>query len=284
MRVNFVDLNGVRTRYLHAGNGHPVFLVHGVGMTADSWIKNIGPLSEHFSVYAPDLLGCGFTEGDSPPSMAPQVTMVQHFANLADHLKLQTFSVVGSSLGGLVAALAYFKMPGRIASLTLVGCASILAASKDDLREIFRASHKNGSRAFADNSLTGHRGRLANIVADVGCIPLEVLLMQVVAYALPWSQSAYERRLAGLIEHLDTSPAAWVGERLEQIHVPAMLIAGRNDPRTNAEWEGAAGRRLPHAEQTMLADCGHLPHLEHPTEFNAAVVQFISRHQCRSAA
>ena len=277
MRAHFVELGGVRTRYLRAGDGPPVFLLHGVGMTADSWVKNIGPLSERFSVYAPDLLGCGFTECGVPSTEAPQLAIVQHLENLADSLDLQTFSVIGSSLGGLIASLAYLQMPGRIDRLVIVGAASLLAATRDELRGVFEASHKNGGRAFADNSISGHRQRLANLVTDVRSIPSTALHMQINAYGLPWAQSSYERRITGLIAHLKESPDAWVMDRLEKIEVPVLLIAGKNDPRTSPAWEDLASLRLPRAERMMFENCGHFPHLEYPDEFNAAVQRFLQQ-------
>ncbi|MSP51241.1 MAG: alpha/beta hydrolase [Alphaproteobacteria bacterium] len=284
MRASFVDLDGVGTRYLHAGDGYPILLLHGVGMAADSWVKNIGPLSEQFSVCAPDLLGCGFTDAGPLTDGPPQLAIVAHLSRLIEFLNWRKFAVVGSSLGGLIAVLQYLAMPDRIESLAVVGSAGLLAAEQSELRGIFEASHRNGSQAYADNSMETCRRRLANIVVDIGSIPDSVLLMQINAYALPWSFAAYERRLLGLMKHLDAGPDGWVSHRLEAIRVPTLAIAGKQDPRTNPAWEDRAVRRMPQARRETFDDCGHFPHLEFPDRFNALIAAFVKQYETAPGA
>ena len=62
MRAKFVDVNGVKTRYLHEGSGEPLLLVHGAGAFADNFYKNIDALGKEYFVCAPDMVGHGFTE------------------------------------------------------------------------------------------------------------------------------------------------------------------------------------------------------------------------------
>ena len=56
MEVAFADIDGVRTRYYHAGEGQArtLVLLHGLGISADSWARNIDPLAAHFRIVAPD--------------------------------------------------------------------------------------------------------------------------------------------------------------------------------------------------------------------------------------
>ena len=79
MRVAFTDVDGIRTRYFYEGSGPTLVLIHGLGISADSWTRNIDALAEHFTVYAPDMIGHGFTGfaglaragASSPPSSPP---------------------------------------------------------------------------------------------------------------------------------------------------------------------------------------------------------------------
>src|SRR5947209_1103874 len=62
VQSKFVDFQGMRTHYLEAGEGHPLVLLHSGefgGCAELSWEFNIGPLSKHFRVLAPDWLGYG---------------------------------------------------------------------------------------------------------------------------------------------------------------------------------------------------------------------------------
>ena len=63
MRASFIDVGGITTRYLHAGEDHgqALLLIHGGGVAADTWLRNIEPLGREFAVYAPDNIGHGFT-------------------------------------------------------------------------------------------------------------------------------------------------------------------------------------------------------------------------------
>ena len=280
MQASFVEIGGVRTRYLHAGSGYPVVLLHGVGMAADSWIENIEPLSASFSVYAPDMLGCGFTElcapSGKPPEGPPQLAMVGHLSELIDHWGFDRFAIVGSSMGGLIAALQYFAMPDRVAAFAFAGSAALFAAEKDALGETLAGSFKNGSMAYADISLATLRERLGNIVFDLACIPEYVLHMQLTTYALPWSLQAYQYRMKGMMAALDAGDAGWIRHRLGDISVPTLAIAGDGDPRTTPAWEEAATTGIANSQRIELENCGHLPHLEYSGKFNKLIADFVS--------
>ena len=73
MRAKFVDVNGVKTRYLHEGSGEPLLLVHGAGAFADNFYKNIDALGKEYFVCAPDMVGHGFTDPVTlrRPSLSP---------------------------------------------------------------------------------------------------------------------------------------------------------------------------------------------------------------------
>ena len=276
LQASFVEIGGVKTRYLHAGSGYPVVLLHGVGMAADSWIENIEPLAEQFSVYAPDMLGCGFTELGDPPEGAPQLAMVGHLSELIEHLGLGKFAIVGSSLGGLIAALQYFAMPdrGRGVRLCRLG-GPVRSPRRKRSPKILADSFKNGSMAYADMSLQILRERLSNIVFDVASIPDYVLHMQLTSYALPWSLAAYQHRMEGMMTALAAGAAGWISHRLGEIEVPALAIAGDRDPRTSEAWEATAAAGLPNAKRVGFDNCGHLPHLEYPDKFNHLIADFV---------
>ena len=279
MRASFIDIDGIRSRFLEAGSGETIVLLHGVGMAADCWIRTMEALSHNFRVVAPDMLGCGFTPlhapAGQPPPGPPQLAMVAHLSKLFDRIGVDRFAVVGSSLGGLVGALQYLAMPERVTALAFSGSAALYAAESRELAEILAGSFKNGSTAYSDVSLDSLRQRLANIVHDVAVIPEYVLHMQLTAYSLPWSFAAYEHRMQGMISALEAGEAGWIRCRLGEIAIPALAIAGDADPRTTPEWEARAVRDLPNARQATFKNCGHFPHLEYPSKFEILITRFV---------
>ena len=120
MRAKFIDVNGVRTRYLYEGSGDPLVLLHGSGAFADNFYKKIDTLADPgYAVYAPDLIGHGFTDPidfEGPP----EPHMSNHVAQFVDLMGLSRFFLAGWSMGCLMACLVYFTMPKRIRKLVLI--------------------------------------------------------------------------------------------------------------------------------------------------------------------
>jgi pimeloyl-ACP methyl ester carboxylesterase len=281
MQVSFADVDGIRTRYLHTGTGHPLFLIHGVGVSADCFVRNIDALGEEFAVYAPDMLGHGFTDAVDYRGDSPQPRIVRHLGRLAELLGLERYSVLGSSFGALIAALMYFERPERVPSLVLVGSGSVFHPP-DEQAETLRAALANGTSAMADPTLESCRRRLANVCFDPASVPEEMLLVQLTSYALPDRLPAYRATIAGLIASVGSLEHR-VYARLEQIRVPCLVITGREDIRASYRHTEEGCRRIPGAELVMLERCGHLPFLEHPGRFNALVRQFLGQAAIRSA-
>src|SRR5580704_19680427 len=67
IKETFHDVGGIRTRVLEAGDGPPLLILHGTGGHAETYQRNIGPLSRHFRVLVPDMLGHGFTDRPDVP-------------------------------------------------------------------------------------------------------------------------------------------------------------------------------------------------------------------------
>jgi len=124
VRISFANIDGIKTRYLHEGSGTALLLIHGVGISGDMWLRNIDPLAEHGAVYAPDLLGHGFTDAIDLNGDPPQPHMVAHLGKLMDAVGAERYSIAGSSYGALLAALMYFDRPERVDKLILVGSGS----------------------------------------------------------------------------------------------------------------------------------------------------------------
>ena len=274
MRAKFVDVDGVQTRYLYEGSGYPLLLLHGAGLSADSWLRNIDGLSDDFFVCAPDLMGQGFTDSGDYQGGPPHPHTVAHLQRLADILKLEKFAVMGSSFGALIAGLLYFAMPERVEKLVLISSGSSFNP-EEDLSRTLQEAFQNGISAIAEPSLETCRKRMARIFYEPALIPEELLLMQMTSYALPGVRESYEKRMRGMMD-IEGSRPYRILERLEQIKVPTLAIFGRQDPRiSNPQRAEEAVKRLPQGRMIIFDRCGHQPHLEHPDKFNGLVRGFL---------
>lgn len=273
MRFNYADVLGVRTRYLSGGSGPGVLLVHGVGMSADSWFHAVPALEQQFSVAAPDLLDNGFTGAGPDQDGAPHPMIVTHLVALADHLGFKRFSIVGSSLGAAMALLTYFRIPDRIERIVLVGPGSTISPPSDS-GDALRASYLNGRSAIENPTYESCRARLGRVFYDAARVPDVLVAMQMMMYAQDGALDAFERRMARL--RSPESKKHEVHSRLDQVKVPTLVLTGREDIRGNLEETKRATARLPQAKLLIYDRCGHWPHMEHPDDFNRDVTAFLS--------
>ena len=105
------DYRGVRINYYEAGQGPPVLLLHGFGASAYAW-RFLGPvLAKDHRVLTIDLKGFGLSAKpeDGKYTLRDQADLVAEFIRARD---LHDLVVIGHSMGGGVALMAYFKVRG----------------------------------------------------------------------------------------------------------------------------------------------------------------------------
>jgi pimeloyl-ACP methyl ester carboxylesterase len=272
MRARFIDVDGIRTRYLYEGKGYPLLLIHGGGVSADTWIRNIDALGRDFFVCAPDLVGHGFTGPADLKGGPPHPVIVKHLSRLVDALELKKFAIAGSSFGAQISALLYLSMPDRVEKLIIVGSGSSFN-TEEELMKVRAESFKNAMSALSDPTIESCRNRLANICYDRGVVPEEILPLEVTSYALPEVFEFYKASRQATVEQMRPYR---ILERLEEFKLPTLVIWGREDPRGIYERAVAAVKRLPNAKLVTVEKCGHLPYIEHPSLFNQTVLEFLT--------
>ena len=101
---HFVNLDGSRMRYLRAGSGPPLILLHGLMGYSFSWRFNIPALAKDFTVFALDLLGTGFS--DRPAQLDCRLCSVaERVLQFVDAAGISSFDLLGTSHGGAVAIM-----------------------------------------------------------------------------------------------------------------------------------------------------------------------------------
>jgi 2-hydroxy-6-oxonona-2,4-dienedioate hydrolase len=276
MKAAFLDVNGVRTRFLYTNSTQdrrPLVLLHAFGFSADLWVRNLDVLGEHRPVYAPDLLGNGFTqplplEGDAPHGMTKR-----HLLDWIDAMGWQEFDLAGSSFGGLVAALMYFDRPFAVRRLVLIGSGSCFS-TEAELERAVQDVKANGLSAIGDPSRESCRKRLSNLLVNDDCVPEEVILASLTSYAMPGVRDYFVEAMDGMA-NMSALRRYRVFDRLEELKLPTLVIWGRQDRRGSHEGAAAGVARIPDADFEVFDACGHLPYVEQAEAFNAAVTLFL---------
>ena len=116
-----VEIDGMRQHYLLAGSGEPVVLLHGFPETSYAWRKIIPALSEHYTVLAPDLRGCGDT--DRPSGGYDKRTVAADVHRLIKHLRLGAINLVSHDVGMMVGYAYACAYPTEVRRLVLMEAA-----------------------------------------------------------------------------------------------------------------------------------------------------------------
>ncbi|MEE2822914.1 MAG: alpha/beta hydrolase [Acidobacteriota bacterium] len=123
--AKFVNVDGIRTRYFEHGTGKNLVLIHGgrfgfPSYSADVWDLNIAGLSKYFHVYAFDKLGQGYT--DNPPNDASYTkrAYVHHAQGFIRAMGIKRVSLVGHSMGAMVAARIAVENPELVENLIIL--------------------------------------------------------------------------------------------------------------------------------------------------------------------
>lgn len=247
----FVKIRGLKTHLLEAGEGPPVVYLHGAG-GAGRWSQFHDLLAAHFHVYAPSHPGFGLS--DSLDWLEAVDDLALHYVDLFDALDLERPSLIGSSIGGWVAAELCVWRPDRVARLVLQSAAGLRRDGVDQ-PDSFAADDEQMAR------LLYHDPSLAPPVDN--------------------SPEAVERRLR---DKATMARIAWnpylhnprLRHRLYRITVPTLVIWGENDRLIPLPIGQLWAEELPNARLVVLPRCGHVVHRERPVEMAQAVIDFLS--------
>jgi 3-oxoadipate enol-lactonase len=254
-------LNGTELHWRDAGRGHrAVVLLHAFPLHSGMWTRQIEALAATHRVIAPDYRGLGGTGGSPEPST--MALLAGDVRALLGHLRVERAAVVGLSMGGYLALELWRQAPGLFTGLAL--CDTKAGADTPE--------GAAGREAFAKSALTQGLHWVADQMAPrlLKPSPDPAALAEVrtlIGGGTPVGVAAAQR---GMALRPDSTPT------LATIGCPTLVVVGAEDGLTPpAEAERlAAGVRG--ATLARLDGAGHLPNIEQPAAFNAALVRFVA--------
>lgn len=275
MLAKFVDIGGVETRILYSGDpqNYPILFIHGGGIAADSWVRNIDALSEKFFVVAPDMVGHGFTRPVDFAGDAPHPKTVAHLVDIVRHYGWQKLCVSGSSYGALIGTLMYFAIPDLIDEI-IVNSSGSMFNTPEEHQVALQGTLKNSMSAFDNPTTETCRRRLQNILYEGRTVPDEVVHTQVTQYALPWARQAWLDTLTAMMNPT-SSDKHRVLHRLAEIKARMLVVWGKQDKRGHLESALKAIKSIPNVEIEIMDRCGHMPYMEDPENYNRIVTAFL---------
>lgn len=269
-----MEAGGLRTAVEVTGSGPPVVLLHGGIANRSIWRPQVAALRHEYTVVTYDLRGHGETRTieDCPAAGPAGTTRIEAYPPrlyaedleaLAQSLGLESFSLVGLSLGGLIAQEYALAHPERVRALVIADSWVVTVASRRG-RALGRAITPVVAGALA---VIGTRplGRLARAGINGGRGDEAALSGEATAAS---DRHEAVRVFRGLAFH-DTR------DRLPLITAPTLVIVGERD-RSRPQSQLMA-RLIEGAELVQLDGAGHNTNLQRPEEFSAAVRAFLER-------
>ena len=107
--------------YLKAGTGPPVLLLHGGACESSDWIETMVTLSDRFTFYAPDLVGYGLSDRNKDGYV--MADFVDSIIAMTEALKIDSYDLVGHSLGGRIGLDIALRYPEKVRKLVLLDTA-----------------------------------------------------------------------------------------------------------------------------------------------------------------
>lgn len=274
-REDSVLLHGHRYAYRIAGSGPALLLVHGMAGDADNWREVVGPLARTHTVIVPDLPGHGASgSGGGDFSLGAMATALR---DLLVALEIDRVTLVGHSLGGGVGMQFSYQFPERCERLVLVSSGGL----GPEVSAILRAAALPGSELVIGLSagVVGFaRATLGRGLKLAGVGPSADLDEVARGYATltdPERRTAFLATLRGVIDPRGQRVDARVRLYLAQA-VPVLIIWGAEDSIIPVAHGEEAHTAIPGSRLEVFPDSGHMPMLEEPQRFVAALEAFVA--------
>lgn len=268
----YATVLGVGIRYLEAGSGPPLLLLHGLGSSCIVFRPNLRELGRYFRVLAPDLPGHG--RSDKPDGVRYDGLNAARF--LAEFLRATESApahLLGVSAGGLICGLAASYYSHLVRKVVLVDSAGLGQELSWRLR--LPAIPWLG-RFLVPTTRRAMRSVIRNIVYDPSIITEEAVAELYEERTVPGNREALAKAFNTNIGPLGLLRWRAYRQRLVSLPMPVLLVWGKQDRLVPVRHAYEAAREMKDARLHVFDRCGHWPPYEHAEPFNRLVREFLS--------
>jgi 3-oxoadipate enol-lactonase len=260
MREHVID----GMRYLEAGAGWPVVLIHGFPLSADMWRPQLARVPDGWRYIAPDLRGFGKSVWPAGGSHQRQTSMDDYAHDvvlLLDRLEIDNATIGGLSMGGYVTFALFRLAPERFTGMILAdtrapGDSADGKAARVSMRKLVAT---RGPSAVADQMLP----KLLSADAE----PDAVAFVRDMIEGTP--AETIDAALGALMERPDSTPD------LPRMSCPTIVVVGARDEITPVAESERMQQLMPRSRLTIIPRAGHLANVERPAEFAHALHDFL---------
>jgi pimeloyl-ACP methyl ester carboxylesterase len=230
------------------GSGFPLVVLHGATSSGrEDFAAQLPAVRKTFRVYLPDARGHGRTRWDVADGFS-QPLLTGDLAAFVDALGLQTFHLLGFSMGAMTAMTFATRWPERLRTLVLVG----ITPQREPRASVARRLMDPERILRDDPAWAADLSARHDPVQGVG---------------------AWQRLLPTIAHEVTTQPLLTPRE-LRGVTVPTLVAIGDRDPFVPVDHGWGLARQLPDSRLLVVPDCGHEVMNRQPSIFNTALAGF----------
>jgi 2-succinyl-6-hydroxy-2,4-cyclohexadiene-1-carboxylate synthase len=248
----------------------PVVLFHGFTGAKDSWLGLRRELRRRYRVIAVDLPGHGGTDfGSEITNYSLEATAAMVKSALVEGAKLNRFALVGYSMGGRLALFFALQYAALVSKLVLESASPGIAEPKERQQrresdcELAGFIEAAGVEAFVD------RWESVALFESLSKLPANERA-RLRSQRMKCSAQGLARSLRGM----GVGAQSWLGDRLQELTMPVLVVAGELD-RKYAEIARAMAARIADGRIEVVGGTGHVVHVENSSAFNRLVADFL---------
>jgi 2-hydroxy-6-oxonona-2,4-dienedioate hydrolase len=256
-------INGYRIRYFDFNNNigaNILILLHGIGASAERWMKVALTLSKYFRVIIPDIIGFGYS--DKPKKDYTIDFLTKFFLEFLNSLNICTpIIIIASSMGGYLAAVFALRFNNHLEKLILVSPAGTMRSVTPALAYYFTAarypSYQRALKAFR------------RMVYDPSVVSDDSVRDFINRMRLPGAWFAFRSTFIEM-----TNSFIITNNSLSKLLIPTLLVWGERDNIIPIYYQKDF-MKIQDCISVVIKDCGHVPFVEKPVEFNEIVLKFL---------
>ncbi len=251
---HWMDVDGVKAHYIEAGSGPVLILVHGAlaWSSAEANYGNVvGPLSKHFRVIAPDVVGFGYTAPRGPQDYTGQAQgdFLIHFI---EALHLGSIFIEGNSHGGFLTQYVVLERPGLVKKLIITNSLDGTSPNRPPMSDTEKIPLQSQTEDQIRQMLLRYY-KHSDLVTDERVRLVHDIYQRNYKYynsrnaAVFTSNERYNQNLSYKGKHISEWGA--------QLKIPLLLVW--SEPGSRLEWGLGYLARVPGSEMHILPWSGH---------------------------
>lgn len=259
---NVVNVKGNKIRYVEAGSGKALILLHGSTTGSSVWYPVIKPLSAHFRVIVPDIIGYG--ESDKPVATYDKHFFATWLKDFYEVIGLEKASVMGMTQGGAIAMQFAIDYPQLVEKLLLLSPMGL--KTKMTLKgalDIYRLFLFTNLKHVCKYCKTYPVLNPDSIDDSIGVYTYESIKMVN-------GNIVFKKGLSKPVSPIPKS-------ELSKIIQPTLGIWGELDFAYTTGRIADVAKIIPNFKTTAIPGGGHVPYFDKLDEFNKVVIDFVSR-------